>query len=103
MIPRLIFDARAEADLDEIYDFIGVQKKNPGEADAFIEKVRRACEPYSRQPLMGEPRKELGPEIRSFTHTRSYIVIYRVLDDGIDVLRVIHSARNWRRVFRGGH
>jgi toxin ParE1/3/4 len=51
---------------------------------------------------MGESRKEFGPDIRSFSHTRNYIVIYRVLDDGIDVLRVIHTARNWRRVFRHG-
>lgn len=51
---------------------------------------------------MGEPRTELAPGIRSFTYNRNYIVIYRALDDGIDVLRVIHSARNWRRVFRRG-
>lgn len=101
-MPRLIFDDKAEADLDGIYDHIGVENQSPAAADAFIDAIRRACEPYARQPLMGELREELGPDIRSFTHTRNYIVIYRPHDDGIDVLRVIHSARNWERVFRRG-
>jgi toxin ParE1/3/4 len=101
-MPRLTYDQKAEEDLDEIYDFIGVQNKSPAAADAFIDSIRRACEPYARQPLMGESRNEFGPDIRGFSHTRNYIVIYRVLDDGIDVLRVIHTARNWRRVFRHG-
>lgn len=82
-MPRVIFDDKAEA-------------------DEFIDAIRYACEPYARQPRMGELREELGPDIRSFTHTRNYIVIYRPLDDGIDVLRVLHSARNWQRVFRRG-
>jgi len=28
-------------------------------------------------------------------------VIYRPLENGIDVLRVLHSSRQWRRVFFG--
>lgn len=101
-MPRLIFDEKAEADLDGIYDYIGIENQSPAAADEFIDAIRRACEPYARQPLMGEPRTELGPDIRSFTHTRNYIVIYRALDDGIDVLRIIQTARDWQRLFRRG-
>jgi toxin ParE1/3/4 len=98
----LHWDDRAEADLDEIYDYIGVTKRSPIEAERYIDALRRACEPYVRQPLMGTPHVELGEGLRSFSFRKTYVVIYRPLDEGIEVLRVLHSAREWRQAFRGG-
>ena len=97
---RLIWDQGAEDDLHVIYDFIGIQKQNPPAAERYVDSLRRACEPYSRQPLMGTPEPLLGDELRSFAFRGTYVVIYRPLDDGIDVLRIIHASREWRRVFR---
>lgn len=55
---------------------------------------------YARQPLMGDRREDLGPGLRSFPFKKNYVVIYRPLDDGIDVLRIFHSARDYPRLFR---
>ena len=51
---------------------------------------------------MGELRDDLGPDIRMFAFRKNYIVLYRPLDDGIDVLRVFHTARDYPRLFHGG-
>ena len=50
---------------------------------------------------MGEPRTDLDDDLRSFTFKRNYVVIYRPIPDGIDVLRVFHGAREYARWFRG--
>jgi toxin ParE1/3/4 len=51
---------------------------------------------------MGEVRDDLGPNIRIFAFRKNYIVLYRPLDDGIDVLRVFHTARDYPRLFHSG-
>lgn len=51
---------------------------------------------------MGTPQPELGDDLRCFTFRKTYVVIYRPLGSGIDVLRIIHSSRQRRRVFRDG-
>jgi toxin ParE1/3/4 len=32
---------------------------------------------------------------------RNYVVLYRPLNDGVEVIRVIHAATDMRRAFRG--
>ena len=45
------------------------------------------------QPMMGRARDELAPGVRSFPFGR-YVVFYLPLDGGIDVVRVLHGARD---------
>lgn len=45
------------------------------------------------QPHMGRLRPELMPGLRSFP-VRRYIVFYLGHEDGITLLRVLHSARD---------
>jgi toxin ParE1/3/4 len=48
--------------------------------------------------LIGRSRDELAPGMRSFPVGR-YVVFYLPLDDGIDVVRVLHGARDIETVF----
>jgi len=98
---RISKQPHAIEDLDGIYDFIAVQNFNAAAADRFMDELLLSMESYARQPLMGERRDDLGPEIRMFAFRRNYVVLYRPLDDGIDVLRVFHAARDYARLFRG--
>jgi toxin ParE1/3/4 len=99
---RVVKHLQAIADLDVIYDYIALQKLNPTAADRFLDQLQQRMESYARQPLMGDPRDDLGPDLRSFAFRKNYIVIYRPLDDGIDVLRVFHTARDYPRLFHDG-
>jgi toxin ParE1/3/4 len=53
----------------------------------------------SRHPLLGRSRTDLHPGLRSFPFGR-YVIFYRPLDDGIEVVRVLHGARDIRRALR---
>jgi toxin ParE1/3/4 len=49
-------------------------------------------------PLMGRARDELAADLRSFPFWR-YVIFSEPIDDGIDVVRVLHSARDINAVF----
>ena len=42
---------------------------------------------------MGRARDELAADLRSFPFGR-YVIFYEPIEDGIDVVRVLHSARD---------
>jgi toxin ParE1/3/4 len=98
-MPRVIRDRLAVADLDEIYDYIAVQNHSPAAADRFMDELDRKLTLYASQPRMGEARADLGEGVRVFSFRKSYVVIYRPIDDGIDVLRVFHGARDYPSLF----
>lgn len=93
--------AEADIDLDAIGEYIGRQSDSVQTAVRFLAELRQTLESYARQPLMRELRDDLGPEIRMFAFRRNYVVLYRPLHNGIDVLRVFHAARDYPRLFHG--
>ena len=42
---------------------------------------------------MGRSRKDLSAGLRSFSLKR-FVIIYRLIDDGIEIFRVLHSKQN---------
>jgi len=48
---------------------------------------------------MGRSREELFPGLRSHPFGR-YVIFYMPLSDGVDVIRVIHSARDLNSIFQ---
>jgi plasmid stabilization system protein ParE len=48
---------------------------------------------------MGTARPDLGGDLRVFSHKR-YVIVYRALADGIEVLRVVDGARDYPSLFR---
>ena len=43
-------------------------------------------------PLLGETRHDLGRNLRSFV-AKNYVVVYRVRDAKIKIVRVLHAAQ----------
>jgi toxin ParE1/3/4 len=50
----------------------------------------------SEFPGLGRPRDELAESLRSFP-VGNYVIFYLPLGDGINVIRVLHGARDIRR------
>ena len=82
---------RALKDLDEIWDYIA--RDNPVMADRVLDKMEAKCEMLARQPLIGEARPDLAPNLREVP-VGNYVIFYRPLSDGIVVVRVLHVARS---------
>ena len=94
---RLRFTESAERDLVEIGNFIA--RDNPAIATRFIERIEGHCQTLASHPLMGRARDELLPGLRSLPSGR-YVIFYRALDDGAEIVRVLHGARDLRRALQ---
>jgi toxin ParE1/3/4 len=51
------------------------------------------CRLIASRPKMGRERPDLKPNIRSFG-VMSWTIFYRLDDDFVEVVRVLHSARD---------
>jgi toxin ParE1/3/4 len=81
----------AAADILDIWDHIAEDSLD--QADRWIDKLDEKFGILATQPLMGRAREELTADLRSFPFGR-YVIFYMPVQDGIDVVRVLHSARD---------
>ena len=93
-VPRI--SPRASEDLTEIWSYIA--DDSVANADAFIDKLYETMEVLSRQPGSGRRREELASGIQSFPFGR-YIIFYRAVTSGIEIVRVLHGARDIENIF----
>jgi toxin ParE1/3/4 len=90
-VPTLRRHPQAEQDLIDIY--LHISRDNPNAAERMVRTINAKCEALARHPMMGRARPELRAELRSFPH-RAYVILYRAIDDGVEIVRVVHAARN---------
>ena len=84
------FTAVAEADLEEIGDFIA--RDNPVRAVSFVQEIARACRDLADMPEAWPvvPRYEQHG-IRRRVHGR-YLIFYRIAAERITVLHILNGA-----------
>jgi toxin ParE1/3/4 len=89
-MPNIFKSPRAKRDLLEIWDYIADDSEL--RADTFLELIDQKLHILAQNSGIGRLRQELGKDLRSFPVGR-YIIFYHALTNGIDIIRVLHSAR----------
>lgn len=89
---RVFWSARAERDLDSASDFIA--DDNLDAAERLIQTVERAAEKLGDYPLMGRTGK-LSETRELSVPGQPYFLVYRCTEQGVEILRVLHGARDW--------
>lgn len=89
---RYEFTPSAAADLREIHAYIA--RNNPENARRFIDRVKTACRSLVDAPGKGRARPEFGDSVLSFPFG-NYIIFYKLTEEGVSILRVIHGARDF--------
>ena len=82
----------AAAQLEAIYEYIG--HASPGYARVLVDKITRKSEQIQMFPLAGRVVPEIRKKQIREVFESSYRVIYHIRSDGIEVLAVLHGARN---------
>jgi toxin ParE1/3/4 len=88
---------RAKSDLLDIWDYIADDSFD--QADKFLDLIESKLQTLSRNPGLGRKREDLLSGLRSFPISNTYIVFYQEIEDGIDVIRVLHGSRNIEEIF----
>jgi toxin ParE1/3/4 len=86
----------ARSDLDEIWSYIA--QDNVDAADRFLRAIVSRFPKLAAMPQIGRPREELSPRLRSFPVGR-YIIFYRPMENGVEIARVLHGARDFPPLF----
>ena len=81
---------RAEQDLVEVWLHIGAD--NPTAADKLLDRINSVFELLAANPALGPARPDLAPELRYFV-VRNYLILYRQITNGVEIVRVVHGAR----------
>jgi toxin ParE1/3/4 len=96
-VPRIVVRPRASADLAEIWAFIA--EDSIKHADKFAALIDGHFQGLARRPQMGRSRSELAPDLRSFP-VGQYVIFYLPLPKGIEIVRVLHGARDIEPILR---
>jgi len=82
--------------LDEIADRIA--QSRPMAARRVVDRIQKSVDHLARHPLMG--RKGRVPGTRELVIPRDpFIIPYRVKEETIEILHVLHTARLWPTSF----
>ncbi len=93
---RPFFSPSSREDLREILEYIA--RDNPGAALKHVERLEQTCLMLAENPQMGTARDDLLPNLRAWSF-RKYVIFFRPASDGIDVVRVVHGARDYGKLF----
>jgi toxin ParE1/3/4 len=86
----------AEADLLDVWNFIANDSFE--KADQFLQKIDTQLKMLGSNPGMGRKRDSLVPNLRSFP-VGNYLIFYRPINQGIEIIRVLHGARDIQSIF----
>ena len=88
---RVLKRPLARVDLAEIWSYIADDSE--AAADRFLDALEVKFALLATQPRMGRQRDELRADLRSFPAGR-YVIFYLANADGIELVRVLHGARD---------
>jgi len=83
-------------DLEDIADYIA--QDNPAAAKRMVARLWDAVKNLAEHPEAGRPGRVYGTRELIVSMT-PFIVPYRIVESEIQVLRVLHGARQWPESF----
>ena len=85
---------QCDSDLDDIWYYIATKSGSLDVADRFIDSIADRFFLLATYPHVGRSRDEdLRTGLRSFP-VGEYVIIYRVQDEDVLILRVVRGSRN---------
>lgn len=88
--------AEAENDLLSIWRYIAGD--NPEAATRILRNIDEKCALLGENPKLGPARPDIAADLRYFT-SGNYLILYREVSDGVEIVRVLHGARNLTDIF----
>lgn len=88
---------RADTDFDEIWNYIA--QHDPAAADPVENDIHNAIRMLVRWPGMGHRRSDVSDDRYRFWSVGNYVIAYRVEAKKVVVVRIVHGARDFRKLF----
>jgi len=89
---------QAEQDLIDIY-LESIRQFGATQAERYIAELTLCVGRLASMPLMARERKAIRPPVRVHPHG-SHVIVYRIDQADILIVRVMHGRRDWEREFQ---
>lgn len=89
-MPRIRTTPRARTDAIEIWTYVA--RDNADAADKLVDRIEERLQSLARMPQSAESVPFIAEGVRR-SSVGNYVIYYRPADDGIEVLRILHGAR----------
>lgn len=89
---KVRYTPQAKSDLTEIFSHIA--QDNPRAARVVIATIRQDIILLSENPRLGRPGRVSGTRELAGSNL-PYVVAYRIAGDCVEILAVLHTARDW--------
>jgi plasmid stabilization system protein ParE len=86
----------AQDDLLDLWHYYAREVGDPALADRIAGQIVTGFRSLAKTPGMGHLRKDLSDDELRFWKVRTYLIIYRSIKSQIEIVRVLHSARDVR-------
>ncbi len=94
-MPQVRHTARARRDLIEIW--LEIASVNSAAADDLYNRLEARVEILNRFAKAGPLRPDIAADARVLVE-RPYLILYRIITDGVQIVRVLHGTRNIDRL-----
>lgn len=89
---RVILAPEAEQDIKDIASSVS-ERAGRDVALKVVARIKKQIRLLARFPGIGHTRDDLPPDIRA-TSAYSYVILHRLGQNTVVILRVVHGARN---------
>ena len=91
---NFILTPAADEDINEIWDYIA--RDNIEAADRVVDALEAAFRLLAVGPTLGHYREDLADKRHRFHPVYSYLIVYRWETRPLQIIRVLHGARDVR-------
>jgi antitoxin ParD1/3/4/toxin ParE1/3/4 len=89
-----ILTLRARRDLFYIWEYIAEVQQSPRAAERVLAKLEAAMHKLAEMPGLGHMRADVDDPRYRVWKVYSYLIVYRPDTDPLQIIRVIHGARD---------
>lgn len=93
---RVVYTRAAREDLIDIWTHVA--KDDPVAADRVLDRLDEAASNLIQNPEMGPARDDIRPGLR-YLVSGSYLLLYRILGDDVEIVRAVHGRRDLYGLF----
>jgi toxin ParE1/3/4 len=104
-MPEFIIAQAARLDMFEVCEYFDAESRDPNLADRFVNSAILTFEKLARTPGLGRPYKfkkcpHENLRSRRVDNFPNYLIFYRPFPNGVEIVRVLHGARDLEAQFR---
>jgi toxin ParE1/3/4 len=92
---RFVLTPRAQADLDEIWDYTA-ERWGLDQAETYVRQLWKHIQTVADKPSLGRECEEVRAGYRHYP-SGSHVLFFRLTDAGIDIVRILHERMDYER------